>query len=261
MEAVPQRSKIALGDLVLMAVSDLTNQNLLASSITVQQHLTAKCEEMNIPSTSAIEYCLSQLQKQKKINYNNGGFRLELPTKINSPIVITNQKRPRPNPPVAKNSENNRRQPASKKSEKEKEKSNFFSSGLRRLRQTIRRKKGDEKPPQPPPAQKQNSDSGVDLSKSINHSVTSNSSTGVAPPAVTEERAYEMGYLNHRERQSNRLKNNRFNEVCPSDVESVASSRMSSRIKQKPKLRNGRRRRSKSSNGNSKYTSRSVLYI
>ena len=62
MESVPQRSRIALSDLVLMAVSDLNNQSLLAHSITVQQHLVEKCEEMNIPSTSAIEYCLSQVK-------------------------------------------------------------------------------------------------------------------------------------------------------------------------------------------------------
>ena len=88
-------------------------------------------------------------------------------------------------------------------------------------------------------------------------------SSGVSPPIVTEERAYEMGYLNHRERQSKRLTklNTKYNDCGISDVESVASSRLSSRIKQKPKPRNGRRRRSKnkgdkSVSGTSKSSSR-----
>lgn len=148
------------------------------------------------------------------------------------------------------------------KSPKKAEKSNFISAGFQKLRKTMRRKSVSKpvKPVKPlQPAQtpvtinKHCSDSGVDLSKSVNQSITSNSSqvmspqsesSGISPPQVTQERAYEMGYLNHRERQSKRLQ--KYSEGPMSDVESVASSRMSSRIKQKPKPRNGRRRRSRS---------------
>ena len=269
MESIPQRSKIALSDLVMMAVSDLSNQSLLAHSITVQQHLVAKCDEMNIPSTSAIEYCLSQLQKQKKIYYHNGGFRMEIQPKNGT--VVTQEKRPRKScpPPNSVNYEitdyKTRRQSEGVKTvPKGKEKSNFFSASFRKLRQTMRRKKNASQNNTLLTVQKQSSDSGVDLSKSINQSVTSNSSqvmspqsesSGISPPTVTEERAYEMGYLNHRERQSKRMaKISKYNDVGMSDVESVASSRMSSRIKQKPKPRNGQRRRRSKSKGD-KYTS------
>ena len=38
-----------------------------------------KCEEMNIPNIKAIEYCVSELIKSKKIFFNNdGGYKLEL---------------------------------------------------------------------------------------------------------------------------------------------------------------------------------------
>ena len=273
MESIPQRSRIALSDLVMMAVSDLNNQSLLAHSITVQQHLVAKCDEMNIPSTSAIEYCLSQLQKQKKIYYLNGGFRIEVQPK-NAAVPVPEKKKPRRSCPEPHSQVNPREEAKTRrKSEgvsklKSKEKQNFFSQSFRKLRATMRRKKTNQPtPPMSPPIpmQKQCSDSGVDLSKSMNQSVTSNSSqvmthphsesSGISPPQVTEEKAYEMGYLNHRDRQTKRM--SKYHEM--SDVESVASSRMSHRIKQKPKPRNGRRRRSKTrkeNSGTSKSSSR-----
>jgi len=79
MSSVIQRQNIKLADLVLMAIADLNSMKLLASPSTIQQHLESKCEEMNIPNIKAIEYCVSELIKSKKIFFNNdGGYKLEL---------------------------------------------------------------------------------------------------------------------------------------------------------------------------------------
>ena len=75
MESIPQKTRIELPDLVLMAVADLNHQTFPAHAATIQQHLTEKCDEMIIPSTASIEYCLTNLLKAKKIYTHNGGFR------------------------------------------------------------------------------------------------------------------------------------------------------------------------------------------
>jgi hypothetical protein len=79
MDSIVQRQNIKLADLVLMAIADLNSMKLLAQPSTIRQHLESKCEEMNIPNTKAIEYCISELVKSKKIYFNSdGGYRLEI---------------------------------------------------------------------------------------------------------------------------------------------------------------------------------------
>ena len=121
---------------------------------------------------------------------------------------------------------------------------------------------------------KQNSDSGVELNKNSNPSGTSLTSSQVQTksdestnyPVLSPSRAFDLGinirilvnkqsfqgYENRAERHSVRRAN------YASECESIASSRVSSRVKQKPKYRNGRRRRSKGAHGSksSRSTSR-----
>ncbi|CBY22534.1 unnamed protein product [Oikopleura dioica] len=281
MESIPQKTRIELPDLVLMAVADLNHQTFPAHAATIQQHLTEKCDEMIIPSTASIEYCLTNLLKAKKIYTHSGGFRIVVhkPTQeavkgrrscppadsLNKSFEVHESSAP------SKQQKNRRKTEGGKpsspiKSSKEKSQGNsgnFFSSGFKKLRRTIRKKKSIETSPSQIKSMnltKQNSDSGVEMNKNSNPSGTSLTSSQVQTksdestnyPVLSPSRAFDLGYENREERRSIRR------ATYASECESVASSRVSSRVKQKPKYRNGRRRRSKGTHGSksSRSTSR-----
>ncbi|CAG5113095.1 Oidioi.mRNA.OKI2018_I69.chr2.g7238.t1.cds [Oikopleura dioica] len=280
MESIPQKTRIELPELVLMAVADLNHQSFPAHAATIQQHLTEKCDEMIIPSTASIEYCLTNLLKAKKIYSHSGGFRIVVqkptqetskgrrscppPDSLNKSFEVHEAKTP------SKQQKNRRKTEGAKPSspinspkEKNQNSGNFFSSGFKKLRRTMRKKKSIETSPAQIKSMnltKQNSDSGVELNKNSNPSGTSLTSSQVQTksdestnyPVLSPSRAFDLGYENRAERHSVRRAN------YASECESIASSRVSSRVKQKPKYRNGRRRRSKGAHGSksSRSTSR-----
>jgi len=286
----PQRSQIALSDLVMLAISDLNNKKLAAQSITIQQHLVSKFDEMKIPAVSAIEYCLSQLQKQKQLYFYENGFHRSprqkskknksgCPEMVSvAPLASSTMTTPSPthyqlssavlavNTPVKI-----KPKPNANTTKQKNKKPSKFSVGLKKLRQSIRLSTGSKNNSKNKrEIQKQNSDSGVDTCKgSVNPSLASNSFIVMTPnesaivqiTGQSEDISLEITPSPTKEKNNHiRIDRNHASQGhlkipqlinYQSDMESVASSRYTARIKTKPKVRNGRRRSSKKAKLNS----------
>ena len=161
--------------------------------------------------------------------------------------------------------------PNANTSKQKNKKPSKFSAGLKKLRQSIRLSTGSKNNSKNKrEIQKQNSDSGVDTCKgSVNPSLASNSFIVMTPnesavvqvTGQSEDVSLEVTPSPPKEKKNHiRIDRNQTSQGhlkipqlinYQSDMESVASSRYTARIKTKPKVRNGRRRSSKKSKMNS----------
>ena len=165
--------------------------------------------------------------------------------------------------------------PNANTSKQKNKKPSKFSAGLKKLRQSIRLPSGSKNGSKnnsknKREIQKQNSDSGVDTCKgSVNPSLASNSFVVMTPnesavvqvTGQSEDVSLEVTPSPPKEKKNHirldRTQTPQGHLKIPqlinyqSDMESVASSRYTARIKTKPKVRNGRRRSSKKSKLNS----------